>query len=242
MYVRIRVKQGRLIAFWIDLVDADIPLLLGLDLLDNYKLVADNVDNVLRSKSFGWTVPMIRAHGYMFVQWDLSEVMYTRAELERLHLIFHLAAQKLLNLLRRGTPHRMEKDTMRVIRETVEKCTGCKRFGIRPYRFRVSLRDDEVIISHEVAIDLFWISGNSILHVVDAHAGYQNVTQQKSLSVEHVWDAFLEAWLTVYVGYPNRIRADQGSLFTSKYCGNIKALHEKIYSLPVLKFVTQLGY
>lgn len=226
MYVRIRVRKGNFIGFWIDVVDADIPLLLGLDLLDKYDLVADNVDNVLRSKVFGWTVPMKRAHGHMFVQWDLREILYTRAELERLHLhFFHPSVQKLLNLLKRGTPNRVDKDTSRIIKEIVEKCTGCKRFGIRPYRFRVSLPDDEVIFNHEVAIDLFWICGNPVLHVVDTHTGYQNVALPKSMSAEHVWEAFLETWVTVYVGYPNRIRTDQGSVFTSKYWDSITALH-----------------
>lgn len=45
------------------------------------------------------------------------------------------------------------------------------------------------------------------------------------MPAQHVWDAFLEAWVTVYVGIPNRIRTDQGSVFTSQFWDNITALH-----------------
>ena len=85
--------------------------------------------------------------------------------------------------------------------------------------------DDEVVFNHEVAIDLFWVAGNPVLHVVDTHTGYQNVALPKSLTAQHVRDAFLEAWFTVYVGIPHRIRADQGSGFTSKFWDNITAIH-----------------
>ncbi|CDF34787.1 unnamed protein product [Chondrus crispus] len=224
--VRMRIKRGCYLPFWVDVVDADVPLLFGLDLLDRHKLVADNTDNVLVSKIGGWQVPIVRAHGHMFVRWDLHEVMYTRTELERLHLhFFHPSVQKLLNLLKRGTPDRVKNDTPTIIQDIVDECAGCKRFGIRPYRFRVSLPSDEVIFNHEVAVDLFWVGGNPILHVVDTHTGYQNVALPKSLSARHVWDAFLEAWVTVYVGIPNRIRADQGSVFTSKFWDDITTLH-----------------
>lgn len=220
LQVRMRIKKGYYLAFWIGVVDADIPLLLGLDLLDKHKLVADNVDKVLVNKISGWSVPITRAHGHLFIRWDLREVMYTRTELERLHLhFFHPSVQKLLALLKRGTPDRVKPDTPKIIQDIVDKCQGCKRFGIRPYRFRVSIPNEDVIFNHEVAIDLFWIDGNPVLHIVDTHTGYQNIGLPKSLSAQNFWDVFLEAWVTVYVGLPNRIRADQGSVFYLQVLG-----------------------
>ena len=224
--VRMRIKEGFYLQFFVDVVDADIPLLLGLDLLDKHMLVADNTVNLLISKVGRWTVPIVRAHGHMFVKWDVHEVLYTRTELERLHLhFFHPSKQKLLNLLKRGTPDSITAETAGVIQDIVDNCAGCKRFGIRPYRFRVSVPGDQIVFNHEVAIDLFWVGGNPILHVVDTHTGYQNVGLPKSLSAQHVWEAFLEAWVTVYVGMPNRIRADQGSVLTSKFWDDVTALH-----------------
>lgn len=173
MNIRMRIRDGYYLNFWIDVVDADVPLLIGLELLDKHELVVDNVDNLLVSKLGGWTIPIFRTHGHLFIKWDAKEVMYTWTELERLHLhFFHPSAQKLLNLLKRGTPDRLTADTPQVIQDIVNKCRGCKRFGIRPYRFRVSVPSDEVIFNHEVAIDLFWVGGNPVLHIVDTHTGY----------------------------------------------------------------------
>lgn len=70
--VRMGISKGYFLQFWVDVVDADIPLLLGQDLLDKHKLVADNVENVLHSKKEGWTIPIVRAHGHLFVRWGVK--------------------------------------------------------------------------------------------------------------------------------------------------------------------------
>lgn len=61
--------------------------------------------------------------------------------------------------------------------------------------------------------------------MVDTHTGYQNVALLKTLSAQNVWSAFLEARVTVYVGYSNCIRADQSSVFTSRFWDDVTALH-----------------
>lgn len=222
--VRMPIKKGYYLQFWVHVIEADIPLLLRLDLLDRHRLAPDNVDSILVSKVEGWIVPIVRAHGHLFVRWDLHEVIYTRTELERLHLhFFHLSKQKLLNLLKLGTPGRLKGETGNIIQDIIDRCEGCKCFGMRPYRFRVSLLDDESVFNHEVAIYLSWFGGNPVLHIFDTHTGSQNVGLPKSLSAQNIWDAFLEAWIRVYM--PNHIRADQGSVFTSKYWDDITTLH-----------------
>lgn len=169
-------------------------------------------------------------------------VMYTRAELEQLHRhFFRPSVQKLLNLLKCGTADQVTDQTPKVIQDIVDKCAGCKRFGIRPYRFRVSLLPDEIVFSHEVAIDLFWIDNNPVLHIVDTHTGYQIVALPKSLSAKHIWDAFLEAWVTTYVGIPNRIRSDRGSVFTSKFWDEVTTLHGIELQLSGVKSHNSIG-
>lgn len=53
--------------FSMDVVDADVPFPVGLDLFERYKLFANNVDNCLVSKPENWKVPFIRTHGCLFV-------------------------------------------------------------------------------------------------------------------------------------------------------------------------------
>lgn len=55
-----RVKEGYYIEFWVDFVDADVPLLLGLDIIDRFRLMDENVDNTLVSKVDGWSIPIVR--------------------------------------------------------------------------------------------------------------------------------------------------------------------------------------
>lgn len=39
----------------------------------------------------------------------------------------------------------------------------------------------EIVFNHEVAMDLMWIDGNTVLHVLDAQNNYQNVVLLKGL-------------------------------------------------------------
>lgn len=63
----------------------------------------------------------------------------------------------------------------------------------------------------------------------------------KSLSARHIWDAFLEAWVTVYVGMLNRIRADHGSVFTSKFRDDVTAMHGVDLQLPGIESHNSIG-
>ena len=83
-------------------------------------------------------------------------------------------------------PDRLNAETPKLAQDIADKCQGRKRFGMHPYRCRVSLPRDEVIFNHEVAIDLFWVEGNPVLHIVDTQTGFQNVALPKSRSAQNV--------------------------------------------------------
>lgn len=56
---RIPYADSRHMHVELDIIDIDIPLLLGLDILDKFKLVADSVDNVLYCKKHKWSSPLV---------------------------------------------------------------------------------------------------------------------------------------------------------------------------------------
>lgn len=60
MEIRIPTPNGSYIAIDAHVVKADVPLLIGIDVLDRECLVADNVLNVLDSRRDGWKMPIIR--------------------------------------------------------------------------------------------------------------------------------------------------------------------------------------
>ncbi|CDF36991.1 unnamed protein product [Chondrus crispus] len=226
MEIRLPFAPGYFVPLSVDVVSADIPLLIALDTLDSHKLLADNVKNSLVCTTIGSSMPIRRDHGHLFVKWHTPEALFTTSELRRLHLhFFHPQAQRLYRMLRRARPEEVNGETMRVLEEIASACRGCKQHSSRPYRFRVSIPPNTIVFNEEVALDLFWIEGNPILHVVDTRTNFQNVALLKGQSACYVWYAFVKAWSSVYVGYPNRMGADQGSVFTSKLWEDVTLMH-----------------
>lgn len=84
---------------------------------------------------------------------------------------------------------------------------------------------DEIVFNEEVAMDLMWMEGRAIMNIVDALTYYQNAVLLKRQSTGDVWDAFVEAWSSVNVGYPNKIRLEQGNVFKSKKWEQLSTTH-----------------
>lgn len=78
--IRIPLPNGAYLTLTIDVVNADVPLLLGLDILDREPLVADNVANILDSRRDHWQLPIPRKYGHMFVEWGRPDIRFTKAE------------------------------------------------------------------------------------------------------------------------------------------------------------------
>ena len=78
----------------VDIVQPSVPLLLGIDTLDKHKLNVLSVENELHSVVFGWTLPLIRQQGHLYLKWHPpSETFYSRQQLYRLHQhLFHPSA------------------------------------------------------------------------------------------------------------------------------------------------------
>ena len=99
----------------LDVVQTDIPALLGMDILDRELLIADTVANrltkrvrvehkdVTMSYVDEWSGPLYSAHGnHVFARMNFpSKVNFSTAKLLKLHkTFFHPSGQKLFNLLR----------------------------------------------------------------------------------------------------------------------------------------------
>ena len=78
----------------------------------------------------------------------------------------------------------------------------------------------DVKFREEISMDLIFIEGKAILHIVDTATRFSSAIcldsqgNNDGKSVNGVWLAFLEAWCNLYTGFPNRIRTDAGSVFT----------------------------
>ena len=92
--VRIPTPHNSFIHTLIDIVQANVPFLFGLDLLDGEKLVADNVRNQVISRRHNWTIPITRKEGHLYVVWNFSSILFTKTELQRYHFFSTILLRK----------------------------------------------------------------------------------------------------------------------------------------------------
>lgn len=76
-----------------------------------------------------------------------------------------------------------------------------------------------------MAIDLLWIDGKPILHIVDTGKHYKNAIEIRSKRTEDIWTAFVEGWASTYIGYHDVLRIDQETTFTSSYLIDASTAH-----------------
>lgn len=201
----------------IDVVDLDVPLLLGLRELRHHKILVDYLSNTMENRYLGWKVKLNDKFGHLY--WDLSqsESCYSRFEIERLHKhFFHPSARKLYDLLKRSELVQATPNLKKMVDDVSLACAQCREFSQRPFRFRASLPDDSIVYNHELALDLMWLDGRPVLHVVDCHTSFQNAIFVSDKTPEGLWRAFTECWSTVYLGLPNVLRIYQEASFNSE--------------------------
>jgi hypothetical protein len=112
---------------------------------------------------------------------------------------------------------------MKILQGVSASCKTCQFLGPKPLRFRAVIPEaaDKVDFGDELSIYLMWIEGDAVLHVVDIATRFSAtmyiVTNgaKYGQGVDGVWSALVDSWVAVYSGYPNKLRTDAGSVFTS---------------------------
>lgn len=99
--MRVPIAQQLYVPLRVDVVDIDIPFLLGLSTLYATGVYVNNVDNKLKCDMRGISTPLVRMDNHMYLEWT-EEAHYTTGELDRLHQHFnHPQPELLAALLRR---------------------------------------------------------------------------------------------------------------------------------------------
>ena len=134
----------------------------------------------------------------------------------------HPTAEKLYDLLKVAKPDEVDSETKKVLDEISKYCEICQRNARPPLRFKVTIpTKDNLKFCEEVSMDLMFLDGKAVLHVIDTATRFSAATfldshgQNYGQSTEGIWLAFLEIWCIPYLGYPNRMRTDQGETFMS---------------------------
>ncbi len=79
--IRIPTPNESFLKIEMDVFEADVPMLLGLDIMDRDRLVPNNLLNELQAPYHGWLLPIIRKYGHLYQEWSSKHIPYTRPEL-----------------------------------------------------------------------------------------------------------------------------------------------------------------
>ena len=210
------------------IVKADTPFLLCLADMDRLRVHFNNITNMVISEDSKKT-PVVRRFGHPFLLWNTALQHYiidicgissqlsffTEMELRRLHRRFsHLSANRLRILLEKAG-HEVEDAAIEYL---TKYCHQCQKHGASPGRFRFTLRDDEngVRFNYNIIVDIMYIGGKPVLHVVDEATRFQAGRFLRDISAQHTWDTLKACWIDVYLGPPDWITTDAGKNFMSK--------------------------
>ena len=258
VHIAIDLPDG-VLSEYVDVVDADVPFLLGLHTMDAHRIQALTVENVLErvDEDFKrkWAIPTVRRGGHVVLDFILSSpesVNYTDAELRRLHQhLQHPSAGKLLSLLKRADPNgiNLPPETREQLQKIADACDPCQRVGRKPLSFKISFPPDAEF-NREVRVDLLYLKtgpgrAEPVLHVVDSGTRYNAAMfvsgAGKKADAAAVWDCFIRCWSRLYLGDPHRIVADQGSVFASEEFISAAATHDVELSFTPVESHNSMG-
>ena len=211
----------------LDVFKADIPALLGMDILDRESLTPDTVANrlpkrVTVSGSNGeqmyideWHIAMsCFASNHIYVPIRSTPDFFARSQLVKLHRnFFHPSAETLFNLLGRAQPEEATAGTLQTLQDISRRCDPCQRIHTALTRFRVAFGAEHVRFNERIMLDVMYVDGKPVLHIVDEITKFRAAKFLPDVSTKNIWRTLLEIWVMIYTGLPNRMIVDQGSAF-----------------------------
>jgi hypothetical protein len=105
--------------------------------------------------------------------------------------------------------------------------------GNAPGRFKFTLRDD-LEFNYQVLVDVMFIDGKPILHVIDAATSFQAARFLRNMTTKETWDTLRMAWIDTYLGPPDTLVFDAGTNFTSaEFKANAHIMAIEVEEVPV---------
>lgn len=132
-----------------------------------------------------------------------------------MHLGFYRpSTDKLLNLYKTERPEGASKKTKHIFEEIKRQCKPREYHEPRPLRFSATILGVITFIKI-VVVDLMWILGKPILHVVDEDTHYFAVRFLPVESTEEMWETFMVCRVSTCMVFPDSLKSDSGSVFES---------------------------
>ena len=196
-------------------VPENTPFLYCIQDMDKMGVKLDNLQNVLvQGKK---VVPIVRKWGHPWMLLNRTEETVahchlTYAELHQLHRRFgHPSVRRLVRLLERA---RLNDIDVKSVERLTKFCEQCQLHAKSPGRFKFTLKDD-CDFNYSVQVDVFYLDGKPVLHVVDEATSFMAARFLKDESARTVWDTLRTCWIDTYLGPPDYFVHDAGKNFSS---------------------------
>lgn len=197
----------RQVVFYI--VQADTPFLLCLADMDKLGAYLNNITNKLVQSDK--THLVIRRYGHAFLLWHISAYpatiesfnpnpcFLTDVELRRLHRRFGHPFVRCLQQVLKRAGHNVK---LPALQHLTKYCEHCQKHKKSPGRFSFTIKDD-IDFNYNIIVDIMYIQGDPVLHIVDKSTRFQAGRWLKDVSAKHVWDQLRFCWINTYLGLPD---------------------------------------
>jgi hypothetical protein len=124
-------------------------------------------------------------------------------------------------------------ETINMLHEITKNCLVCQRFGPPPRRVRAAL-PAHIVFNEELNMDVLFVSGIPVLHIVDAGTRFSVARYISSQSVSEIWRQFLLYWCYKFTGAPRTFVLDQASSSNSaEMASNCASIGVKLIIVPI---------
>jgi transposase InsO family protein len=216
---------GGIVSLPIHVVPQNVPLLIGIDILDAQQWYVRNVTDELVSTA-GWTLPIARCQGHYWLRHGFDKLpastRFTRTQLYHLHRHFrHPGAAKMYELLIRTKAEDLSPHTLAVLQDISEHCRCCQVLRSKEVTFSSGLKKrGESVFHRSVELDICCIDSRPALHITDKDTKYGASRfvrcSTNNPTTGQLSDTFVQAWAFVYIGMPDVVTTDRGTQFTSQ--------------------------
>jgi hypothetical protein len=182
--------------------------------------------------------PLSFVNGFWVYNWqpeDSPMCLFTEEQLLKLHRSFgHPSVNALTNVLNRARPEEDGSQFRKLLSKISQNCHVCSMTASKPRHFKLTIGSEDIRFNHCVALDVMYLIGRPVLHVVCEQTHYQAARFLKNMSADETWRTFSSCWRHTYLGPPDFIRVDQGTNFVAeKFASSAMADGIQICEAPV---------
>jgi Reverse transcriptase (RNA-dependent DNA polymerase) len=210
-------SDGTRISYESDVVNLDIPALIGLSLLS--EAGADILVQRMKLVARQWQVDLLFKHGHLYISSSslrANDVMFSKDVLAGLHKkLGHATADTTERFLSIAQPEPLTNSDRKLLKEVLNECVVCEKFGPRPRRLRAIIPAN-VVFNHEVTLDVYYLHGYPALSVMCTSTSFVASSFLESRSSSNIWDTFTRIWCFSYNGTPTFLRLDAAGEHTSR--------------------------